>query len=114
MTTLAFLIEGAGLSRALSPVFAHARWLVRLDTESGREVWMDNRHRDAAATAGAVIRLDAERLVCTWIEPGPLRLLRARGIDVRLAPPTLSALAALDSAEQLPAAWEWMADSRLG
>ncbi len=106
MTTLACLIEGAGLRRPLSPTFGRARWLVCVDEDSGRELWADNRHRGAVATAGAIIRFHADRLVCTWIEAGPLRLLRASGVDVRLAPPTLPALAALACFDRLPLACE--------
>ncbi len=106
MTTVACLIEGAGLRRALSPSIGHTRWLVCVDLTSGRELWIDNRHRGAVATAGAVIRFGADRLVCTWIEAGPLRLLRAAGVDVRLAPSTIPALAALTCADRLPLACE--------
>lgn len=104
MTTLACLIEGTGLRRSLSMSFGHARWLVCVDVDSGRELWADNRHRGTIATAGAIIRFQAARLVCTWIEAAPLRLLRASGIDVRLAPTTLPAIAALACFDRLPPA----------
>lgn len=114
MPTVACLIEGPGLRRPLSPFFGRSRWLVCIDTESGREVWLDNRHRGAVATAGAAIRFGAERLVCTWINADSLRLLQIAGIDVRLAPPTMPASAALACADRLPQACEPGCDSRLG
>ena len=114
MTTVACLIEGAALLRPVSPFFARVRWLLFVDSDSGRELWLDNRHRGAAATAGAAIRFGAERLVCTWIQPDSLYLLLAGGIDVRLAPATMPARAALACADRLPLAWERTSDSRLG
>lgn len=114
MATVAVLLEGAGVRRQLSPLFAHARWLVCIDRDSGRELWMDNRHRGAVATAGAMIRLGVDRLVCIWVHAESLRLLRTAGVDVRLAPVTMPAAAALACADSLPVACEGGCDSLMG
>lgn len=114
MATVAVLLEGAGFGRPLSPLFGRARWLVCIDQDSGREVWMDNRHRGAVATAGVLLRCGVERLACTWVQADSLRLLRTAGVDVRLAPVTMPASAALACIDSLPVACEHDCDSLMG
>ena len=86
----------------LSPFFGKARWLLVVDSATGRKFYIRNRGWTSEWMCATTMALAIDGLVCAYIDGGALRRLTGRGIDVRLASCARPVTELTEAFERLP------------
>ena len=101
---VALTVVGRNLQSPLSPLFAKARWIARIEPDSDSLIYLANEERTKEGICDLLLERQIARLICGFIDPPSHRRLVAAGIDVRLGPCSVPALALIRRFDKLPPA----------
>lgn len=99
---IALLVSAPVLTAPLSPFFAHAPWLLIVDTGAGALFTISNRGRTRSWMAAELMDCEADRVLCGHIPRFAARALEKAGIDVRLGSCSVPAISMIADFEKLP------------
>ena len=101
---VAYTVTSQELDAALSPFFRYAPWVLVIDGEGERPLFVPNRSRTAEGMVKLISGLSPDLLICGHVTLWDATKMGDAGIEVRIGPCSVPARKLLRMSHQLPIA----------